>query len=129
MVARMLEHLARAADAADLRAAVGALLDAWRDAPAPVLGDFIEKLTPAAAGEADEEDILQAGTLLLAVRDVSAALAVEKIGKLDRLKDDPRVASACCTLLEDPPYHATGSKPFWTRLWALAAANRDPRSI
>jgi uncharacterized protein (TIGR02996 family) len=100
---------------------VAAALEALTEAAqATTVPDFDEA--------ADAEDVVEAPRLVRRLREGNAAAAVGRIAKLEHLVNDPRVAAEAVALLEDPPWHATGSKPFWTRLFALLARNPDSRS-
>jgi uncharacterized protein (TIGR02996 family) len=125
---------AKAAAGGDAHGAIGSLLVAWREVPAPAIAETLAKITKAALpdpapswDDALDDLSLEAARLLTRLRDGNAA---EAAGRMTRLKveHDPRVADAIVELLEDPPWHATGSKPFWMKLFALLDANVDPRT-
>lgn len=134
-ITELIGRAVQVAAAGDARAAIAALLDAWREVPAVALAETIERLTAAALpGEpppydeaVESGDQLEVGRLVDRLRDVNAASAIGRVAKL-RFAPDPRIAAAIVRLLEDPPYHATGSKPFWTRVFTLLHGSPDPRT-
>jgi uncharacterized protein (TIGR02996 family) len=126
----------RAAKAGDPRATIEQLIALWQESPANAIADSLDKLTKAAlpksapaSVEEAVEDVLELPRLLDRLREGNAATAAGQISKMRAVTKDPRVAAAIVRLLEDPPWHATGSKPFWTRLFDLLDENQDPRSI
>jgi uncharacterized protein (TIGR02996 family) len=124
-----------AAAAGDAPGAVTQLLAAWRATHAPEIAAALDRVSEAALGEGDwedraeREDVVAAGWLVAQLRKVNAAAAAGRVASLEWLKEDPRVSAAIVALLHDPPFHATGAKPFWTRVFALLDANPDPRAL
>lgn len=128
---------ARHAAKGDAPGALAALLEVWRALPAPAVAKVLDAVTAAALPKtppdfdaaAESNDVVEAPRLVQRLRDVNAAAAVGRIAALSHLERDPRVASELVALLEDPPFHATGSKPFWKLVFELLARNADPRSL
>jgi uncharacterized protein (TIGR02996 family) len=92
------------------------LLAAWALVPAAEVAAAIEKLPSAIGGELAE----------VVAADAAAALA-----RLNRIATprDPRTAATLGAWLVDPPWHATGAKPFYKVVFERLDAQRDPRSI
>jgi uncharacterized protein (TIGR02996 family) len=130
-----LKAAATAAAAGDALGAVTQLLAAWRETHAPEVAAALDRVSEAALGDGDwedraeREDAVAAGWLVSQLRTVNAAAAAGRVASLEWLKEDPRVSAAIVALLQDPPFHATGAKPFWTRLFALLDASPDPRAL
>lgn len=128
---------ARQAAKGDAPGALAALIEVWRALPAPAVAKALETVTAAALPKtppdfdstAESNDTVEAPRLVQRLRDVNAAAAVGRIAALSHLEHDPRVASELVALLEDPPFHATGSKPFWKRVFELLDRNADTRSL
>jgi uncharacterized protein (TIGR02996 family) len=123
----------RALGATDAVTAIEALLEAWRELPTSEIAAAIDRLTAAAlpkeppAWDAAVDDLLESGRLVDRLRETTDAAGRGLILQLERLRPDPRVAAAIVRLLEDPPFRATGARPFYTALFKLAARHRDPR--
>jgi uncharacterized protein (TIGR02996 family) len=118
----------------DPREVVERLLARWQAAPSNAVADALDKLTKAALPKTPPsleealEDVLETPRLIDRLREGNAAAAAGQIARI-RANNDPRVASAILRFLEDPAWHATGSQPFWKRLFDLLALNPDPRSL
>jgi uncharacterized protein (TIGR02996 family) len=76
---------------------------------------------------AAKADLVEAGRLVDRLREDNAAGATGKIALLMHRAADPRVGGALVRLCADPPFHATGSQPFWRQVFTLLDANLDPR--
>jgi hypothetical protein len=79
--------------------------------------------------EAAEADLIEAGRLVDRLREENAAGATGRIALLMHRAADPRVGGALVRLCADPPFHATGSQPFWRLVFTLLDANLDPRML
>lgn len=118
----------------DARGALRVLLDAWREHRAAAIAATLERLTAEALPreapdlESAVEDDLEIPRAIDRLRELNAAAANGVIAKI-RVKDDPRVAAALVRFLEDPAWHATGSQPFWGKVFKLLNENIDPRSL
>jgi uncharacterized protein (TIGR02996 family) len=133
-----LNQAAKAAGQGDAEGAIAALLSAWRETRAAEIARALERVTAAALAGAPEpgawdelcerHDSIEAARLVERLVEGNAAAAAARVAKLDWLADDPRVSAACMRILSEPPYHATGSKPFWTRFFALLKRSADPRA-
>jgi len=108
----------RALEAGDGRAALDALLAAWRETPAKEIADAI-----SIVGERLGDDV---STSLAAIPNDTAAGALERLESLERLGPDPRVARAVVAWIAEPPFHATSSQPFWKKAFALLVSAPDP---
>jgi uncharacterized protein (TIGR02996 family) len=125
-----------AAKRGDAETTVRALLAAWRAMPAAETAAALERLSEAALGDgpfdwqaaAESENVLAVGRLVAQLSDGNAASSAARVAALGWIKDDPRAAAAALRIIAEPPWHATGAKPFWTRLFALLDENADPRS-
>jgi uncharacterized protein (TIGR02996 family) len=138
----VMPELKRARDAAargDARATLESLLQAWRLLPATELAEAIDGVTTTAlaaapASDSFEEaakgrDLLLAGALVDRLREVNASAATARVALLKPWPADPRLAAGIVRLLQDPPFHATGSQPFWTIVYQLLDASPDPRQL
>ncbi|MFO0594428.1 MAG: TIGR02996 domain-containing protein [Myxococcaceae bacterium] len=132
---KKLEEAVSAASQGDVATTLRALLAAWKENPAPEIAEALERVTTAAkpggdfAELAEREDVVASAWLVDQLPTMNAAGAAGAISKLGWLRDDPRVAAALLRILASPPWHATGSRPFWTRLFSLLDQNADPRSL
>ena len=131
----LIEQAATAAKQGTADQAIERLLEAWRASPAPAVADALDRVTAAAIAatpapafeEAAESDLVEAGRLVDRLREENAAGATGKIALLMHRAADPRVGAALVRLCADPPFHATGSQPFWRQVFTLLDANLDPR--
>lgn len=95
--------------------AVSALLHAWRACPSAEIAEALDAIP-----------------LPLAFAEVTSAGATDALARLNRLIDtprDPRVSKLLVSWVADPPYHATGSKPFHTLMHQEIERHADPRAI
>jgi uncharacterized protein (TIGR02996 family) len=67
--------------------------------------------------------------LLEGLCDVTSGDAAERLAVVEAWLPDPRIDAALVQVLIDVPYRATSTKPFWTKLFALATQIRDPAQI
>ena len=112
--------------------------------PTPDAPSITSLLERAAAGEEPLEQLLAAWQLVPATelaeaiaglpRDdlavVVTGTAVEGVARLTRVERarDPRIAATLASWLADPPWHATGAKPFYKAALARLVEIADPRS-
>jgi uncharacterized protein (TIGR02996 family) len=89
------------------------LLAAWAIVPAEEIAEAIERVP--------REDL----------EPIVAGTAVEGLARLTRLDTarDPRVSATYVRWLAAPPWHATGSRPFYTSLFKRLLAIGDPRAL
>jgi uncharacterized protein (TIGR02996 family) len=135
---RLLEEAAAAARKGDALACVERLLDAWRETPAAAIADALDRVSKAAVDgvappsweeAATSVDLLEAGRLVDRLREKNASEAAGLIGLLVSWPRDPRIAAGMRRLCADPPFHATGSRPFWRQVFALLVKHEDPRGL
>jgi len=144
----ILELLRRAA-AGGPEAALDPLLAAWERVRAPALAAAIEGVSAHVTstrslppGKTLRER--QAAWLKLAEakrpEDVGVLLtdlvvglkspqALERIVALGQFPPDPRIARALADLVEQPPFQAGTTRPFWRRLFPLLVEHADPRTL
>jgi len=124
--------------------ALEAMLEQWRTAPSASLSTVIRDVS-----EATREEISRVAGATKAARtawDAAAATATitQRPALLDRIADckyaealprlaivagwmpDPRVDAWIVSVIEAPPFSATGSKPFWKALFPLVEKITDP---
>ncbi|MDF2695047.1 MAG: hypothetical protein K0S65_3430, partial [Labilithrix sp.] len=141
-------HLAVAVGAVDDTTRLGALLSAWRIAPAPELANLVIRVSrrlearlPPIRGAS--RAAIQAEWLAVAARRDPADLprllesitwtkgrstdALARIEALSSWPPDPRTAAGVAAQVEVPAFHAGSAAPFWTALFALAREHGDPR--
>ncbi len=116
--------------------ALEVLLRLWQDDRAPELADLIERLSsrlPApkswrlsSADAASTNLVAFLGTLT----DGKFADSLQRIQELEKLRADPRVASALTRLIVTPPFTAQSSREFWSSLYEqLGDRHADPRTL
>jgi uncharacterized protein (TIGR02996 family) len=128
--------------------ALAQMLQVWRQVRAPGLGEAIERLSrhlassrPPPSGDKladiDEEwrerakrgDPAELGVLLPSLAELDSQRARKRLRVLADHAPDPRVALALCELLERPPYTASSTSKFWTKLVELLCRCADPRVV
>jgi len=147
MVGELLDRAAAALVKDDRLGALDALLEAWRERRAPVLGDTIDALShelaralPAITGKSGKqrhERWLDVAGLrravdvprLLAMLDEGMSGAIkERVERLAVRPDDPRVADALLRLCEQHRLTSSAVRPMWTAIFDLLARIGDPRT-
>lgn len=143
-----MDALARALDAAKegrLEEALDALLEAWRKSKVPALADAIDEVSAVlttreppvrASGPKSATKVWHAtvdsyrpaalGRLLESV--AKGSDSPERLGKLDQLREDPRLSGAVCRWLRDPPVRGKGRGEFFAMALALLARMDDVRA-
>lgn len=128
----------RHAEAGDLRQALVVLLEAWRLVPASALADAIDSVSqrlPAQRSPLDWDKAAQShraellGPVLATMLDGVAAQSMKRMALLSSWPADPRLDAWLVRMLDEVPFRATSTRPFWTRLVNRALELRDARGL
>lgn len=119
--------------------ALVALLDTWRETRDQGVAGVIDKLSAVLAQEeapgesyaevAERGDVLDVPWLLAQLTEGNAAACTPKAAALLKTPADPRIAARCLAIFSTPPWHATGSQPFYTALAKVFEKNAEPRVL
>ncbi len=127
--------------------ALPALLELWRTEPSVELASHIKTVSRAAHTDlagvygkshdalatwsklAKQGDLAKVPALLASLTDAPSGDAVKRLAVVAKWMPDPRVDAAIADWLVAPPYHATMTKPFWVRVFAIARDIRDPAQL
>ncbi len=130
----------------DRARALGSLLAAWRARPSAQLAELIVTISdrvprrPELCGKtaaavaawtalADKATPADLGPLLDTLADATSKQAQQRLVHVARWMPDPRVDRTIANLLHAIPYRATSTRPFWTKLFALARGITDRRQL
>jgi uncharacterized protein (TIGR02996 family) len=127
------------------RAALCALLEAWRQVPDPRLARAIDDLARLARGAnvhgdrfdqaswqrvLDRRDPSEVGVLVANVLRPGGAASRERLDAVVNAGGpDPRIADALLRWLAAPPFSSHSSREFWIGVAAAIRACRDPRLV
>lgn len=133
-VAAAVQH----AEAGDFAQALRVLVEAWRLVPANALADAIDAvsqrlpaqlagLTWDKAAQSHRAELL--GPVLATMLDGVAAQSMQRMAQLSEWPADPRLDAWLVRMLDEVPFRATSTRPFWTRLVNRALELRDARGL
>lgn len=122
-----------------------ALLELWRQTRAPEVSELVDRLSivgkppyPKSASAAVKEPRWLSAAKLRRIDDLPALLAslhdghstdvAQRVEALDGWPDDPRIASACARLFEQPAHLNLSTMPLWTLLAERVVRHADPRT-
>ncbi|MFT3694356.1 MAG: TIGR02996 domain-containing protein [Kofleriaceae bacterium] len=92
----------------------------------PNIGGKGKNAVAAWTAAAKSASLTERPSLLDRLGDASSGDAGDRIMVVARWLPDPRVEAALVAMLEAPPFSATSTKPFWTKLFALLKDLKDP---
>lgn len=128
-------------------AALTKLLELWREAPSAPLADIIDEVSsrvtfdgPTIRGKgaspraewaklAKNARLVDRPALLDALADTISTDAEARLRVIERWMPDPRVDAALAKMIEEPPFHAIMTQPFYERVFKLATKIQDPRQL
>ncbi len=137
-VTALVREAVQHAETGDFAKALELLVEAWRLVPATALADAIEAFgarVPAGLSGLSWDKAVQSHRAELLMPVLTTALegvAAQSIERMDRLSDwpaDPRLDAWLVRMLDEIPFRATSSRPFWTRLVRRALQLRDARGL